>query len=154
MPILKQCSYHSCSKIVEYGVKYCPYHQEKFEEQERERYKQYSNRRRQDKEQKKYQDFYNSRDWLRIRQVVIAECFGVDIVELYRTGRIIQGYTVHHIVELNEDWNSRLDVMNLIYLTEQNHRRVHVEHSKGTKDREKMQKILFELLDRFNKEYR
>lgn len=152
--ILKQCSWHGCTKIVAEGIKYCDYHTKKYDKERKERYKEYSNRRRHDEEQKKYQDFYNSKDWERIRQVVIAECFCIDIVELYRTGRIVQGERMHHVVELSDDWNSRLDVFNLIYLTEQNHRRVHVEYIKSMKDREKMKKILFELLDRFNKEYK
>lgn len=112
----------------------------------------YRNRRRHDEEQKKYQDFYSSKDWLRVRQVVISDCVGVDILEYYRTGRIVGGERVHHIVELSEDFNCRFDVSNLIYLTEQNHRRVHVEYDKGAKEKAKMQKVLFSLLEKFNKE--
>lgn len=153
MAILKQCSWHGCTKIVDYDVKYCKYHAHKFDKQEKERYKEYSARRRRDVEQRKYQQFYSSKEWERIRKDVISDYYGIDILEYYRTGRIVQGERVHHIVELGDEWNSRLDVNNLIYLTEKNHRRVHVEYDKGIKEKEKMQRVLFELLKKFNNEF-
>jgi 5-methylcytosine-specific restriction endonuclease McrA len=154
MAILKQCSWHGCTKIVADGISYCDYHANKYDKKQKERYKEYSNRRRLDAEQKKYQDFYSSDDWKRVRQAVISDYLGMDILEYYRTGRIVEGERIHHIIELSEDFNCRLDVGNLIYLTEQNHRRVHVEYDKSDKDKEKMQKMLFELLDKFYKEFK
>lgn len=154
MAILKQCSWHGCTKILNGDVKYCDYHANKYDKEQKERYKEYSNRRRRDAEQKKYQDFYSSKEWERVRQAVIADCYGIDILEFYRTGRIVNGERVHHIICLNDDFNCRLDVGNLIYLSEQNHRRVHAEYDKSDKDKEKMQKILFELLNKFDKEFK
>lgn len=133
--------------------KYCSYHQDKVNKQERERYKEYSKRRREDKEQKKYQDFYNSNDWKRIRDAEISICNGIDIIEYYRTGKVVQGERVHHIIELDEDWNCRLDINNLIYLTEQNHRRIHAEYNKGEREKKQMQQVLFALLEKWNKEF-
>ena len=153
MAILKQCSWRGCTKIVNEDVKYCKYHTSKFDKQEKERYKEYSARRRRDMEQKKYQDFYSNKDWKRIRDVCIADSYGIDILEYYRTGRIVQGERVHHIVELSDYWNSRLDISNLIYLTEQNHKRIHGEYDKGIKEKEKMQRVLFELIKKFNSEF-
>ena len=154
MAIYKQCSWHRCTKIFEDGIKYCDYNAKKFDKENKDRYKEYSARRRRDEEQKKYQDFYSSKEWLAIRKASIAECLGIDILEYYRIGKIIEGSRVHHIVELDEDWNCRLDVGNLIYLTEQNHRRVHSEYDKGDKEKKVMQRLLLELLDRFNKEFK
>lgn len=122
MALKKKCSKTGCNKIVEHGVIYCDYHQRKWDESEKERYREYQSRRRKDKEQRKYHDFYNDKSWKKIRDAVIADYYGIDILEYYRTGKIIQGERVHHIIELSEDWSSRLDVCNLIYLTEQNHR--------------------------------
>ena len=151
--ILKQCSWHGCTKIVNQDVMYCPYHADKWDKQNKERYKEYNNRRRQDKEQRKYQQFYSSKDWERVRQVIISSCYSMDILEYYRTGKIIVGERTHHIIEISDDWNSRLDIINLIYLTEQNHRRVHSEYDKGRKEKETMQKILFSVLEKFYNEY-
>lgn len=154
MAIYKQCSWHGCTKIIEDGIKYCDYHQSKYDKENKERYKEYSYRRRRDKEQKKYQDFYSSKEWLAARKAIISECLGMDILEYYRTGKVIEGERVHHIVELSEEWSYRLDVSNLIYLTEQNHRRVHAEYDKGDNEKKAMQRLLFELLDRFNREFK
>ncbi len=153
IPILKKCSWHGCTKILENGVKYCKYHQEKTDMENKKRYREYSNRRRRDEEQKKYQDFYNSKEWIRLRDIIRVSCYGIDIVEFYKTGRIVQGQTVHHIIELNEDWNSRLDICNLIYLTEQNHRRIHAKYDEADKEKKAMQRMLFALLEQFNKDY-
>lgn len=154
MPILKQCSYHGCRKILDDGVKYCEYHQAKFEASERERYKEYQYKRRQDKDIKKRLDFYSTKEWKAIRVAVISSLYSIDILEYYRTGKLIEGERVHHIIELTEDWELRLDISNLIYLTEKNHRRVHEEYLKGHKERKAMQKILFNLLERFNNEFK
>lgn len=153
MSLKKKCSKTGCNKIVDNEVIYCDYHQKKWEETERERYKEYQSRRRKDKEQRKYQDFYNSDGWKRIRVPIIDDCFSIDILEYYRTGKIIEGERVHHIIELSEDWNSRLDVFNLIYLTEQNHRRVHEEYNKGIKEKKQMQGVLFALIDKWCEEF-
>jgi len=45
-------------------------------------YKKYKERRRLDEQQKKQQDFYSSKDWLKLRDVVIADCFGMNILKL------------------------------------------------------------------------
>ena len=151
--LLKQCSWHGCTKIVDDGVKYCAYHTNKYDKEQKERYKEYSNRRRHDEEQKKYQDFYSSKAWKRVRQVVMSDYYGLDIIEYYRAGKIIQGERVHHIICLEDDWNSRLDLSNLIYLTEKNHRIVHSEYDKGEREKKKMQALLFGLLEKFNNEF-
>lgn len=153
MPILKQCSYHGCSKILEDGIKYCEYHERIMQEKERERFKEYQYKRRKDESMKNYIEFYSSKEWKQIRMIIIAAAFHIDILEFYRTGKIVKGETVHHIIETSEDWNSRLDINNLIYVTEKNHRRIHAEYNKGKKERKAMQTILFTLLDKFNKEY-
>jgi 5-methylcytosine-specific restriction endonuclease McrA len=153
MPLMKLCSWNGCNKVLGNGVIYCEQHQKKWEAKERERYKEYQNRRRRDKEQKKFQDFYNNEEWKRIREATINGYYGMDILEFYRTGNIIQGEAVHHIIELEDDWNCRVDISNLIYLTEKNHRRVHVEYEKGYKEKKNMQNILFNLIDEFNREY-
>jgi 5-methylcytosine-specific restriction endonuclease McrA len=149
----KLCSWHGCNKVVDDAIKYCEAHQIKFEQQEKERYKEYSNRRRQDKEQNKRDIFYNSDEWKRVRDAIISHCCGIDIVEYYKTGKIVKGERVHHIIELESDWNSRLDINNLIYLSEQNHRRVHVEYDKGQREKKQMQDILFGLLSKWNEEF-
>lgn len=153
MALLKQCSHRGCRKILKDSVRFCDYHQAKFEAEEKERYKEYQNRRLKDKEKKKHQQFYNSDNWKRVRDVAIGDYLGIDIYEYYTTGRIVSGEMVHHIIELNEDWNCRLDIGNLIYLTERNHRNIHAIYDKSNKDKRIMQDKLFNLIYKFNKEF-
>lgn len=153
MALKKLCSWHGCNKVLDQGIKYCDKHQKKWEQIERDRFKEYQQRRRKDKEQKLYQDFYNSPQWRRTSNAVIKDYHYIDILEYYRTGKVVEGEAVHHIITLKDDWNSRFDTLNLIYLTEKNHRRVHDEYDKGDKEKKALQKILFDLIDKFNKEY-
>ncbi|MGL5152801.1 MAG: hypothetical protein ACRC7N_19770 [Clostridium sp.] len=153
MPILKQCSYHGCTKILNNDVKYCEYHQGKYDKEQKERYKEYQRRRLKDKFQVKAQKFYKSPEWERIKEAIKASVYHIDIFEYYLTGKIVEGENVHHIIEIDEDWNSRLDINNLIYLTHKNHMRIHSKYNKSKKDREKVQKILQGLLLAFEKEF-
>ncbi|GAA0762320.1 MULTISPECIES: hypothetical protein [Clostridium] len=149
MALKKLCSFTGCHKVVDEGLKYCTKH----EKVDKERYKEYQQRRLSDKVQRKYQEFYEGIDWRKLRNLIILNFFGIDILEYYTTGRIVQGERVHHVIELDEDWNSRLDIFNLVYLTEKNHRRVHAIYERSKKDKKNMQNKLFKLIDRFNKEF-
>lgn len=153
MALLKQCSHRGCRKLLRDNIKFCDYHQAKFELEEKERYKEYQDRRLRDKEKKKQQQFYNSDSWRRIRTAVISDYLGIDIYEYYTTGRIVPGETVHHIIELNEDWNCRLDINNLIYLTERNHRKIHAMYDRSNKDKKIMQDKLFKIINKFQSEF-
>lgn len=154
MALKKLCSRTGCHRVVDEDKKYCPKHQREFDVKEKERYKIYSNKRLQDKLKKRYQEFYTSSSWKRLRKETVASFFGMDIFEYYTTGRIVAGESVHHIIELGEDWSSRLDSLNLIYLTEQNHRSIHAAYERSTKDKKAMQTKLFQVLDRFHEEFK
>jgi 5-methylcytosine-specific restriction protein A len=152
MPIMYKCSHRGCSKILEeQGL--CAIHQAKADIVNKQRYKVYRTDRLIDKEQKKYHAFYDSKAWKKTRDSVIANCYGIDVVEYYRTGLIIQGYTVHHIIELSDDYNLKLDTDNLIYLTESNHQFIHREYNKGDREKKAIQKMLVELKKKFDEEF-
>lgn len=146
MALKKQCSYHGCKELVDYNAECCSKH-------EGMKHKDYNMRRKQRSDGKKYDTFYGSGDWDDIRQYTIVQRYGIDVLEYYRTGLVTQGRTVHHIVCLEDDWSKRLTASNLVYLTESNHKRVHAQYDKGIKDKEKMQSILFNLLDKFDNEF-
>lgn len=149
MGLKKLCSYSGCNTLIDYRTKYCDKHRTK----DRDRYKDYRRNRLQDKEEKSRQDFYNSLEWKNVRDLAIRKCFGIDIVEYYKTGQIIMGYTVHHIVELKDDWNRRLDINNLIYLSQENHLRIHKIMEQSKEDKEKVTEMLLGLKDRFEQEF-
>lgn len=153
MSLKKQCSWHGCKVLVDYGIPYCNEHQAAWEQRERERYKEYDTRRNKDKSRVKHKSLYSTADWSAVRSYVVQLRYGIDVLEYYRTGRVVQGERVHHIACLEDDWSRRLDTDNLIYLTESNHRQVHIEYDKGIKEKKKMQNILFSVMDKFGKEF-
>jgi hypothetical protein len=79
------------------------------------------------------QAFYKTKDWERLRQAVISYYFGIDIYEYYTTGQIIEGYTAHHIIEVKAEWSKRLDIHNVIFLSEASHQYIHSLYNKGKK---------------------
>ena len=75
--------------------------------------------------------FYVSRAW-RIMRARILDLFdGWDIVAFYEDGELIKAEEVHHIEELEEDWDRRLDPMNLVPLAHATHTRVTAEYKRG-----------------------
>lgn len=151
MPILKKCSWSGCTRILKDNNKYCTYHKKLYEKENKERYKEYKARRLHNEEQQRFQKFYNCEAWKRLRELAINDTVAIDVVDYYMMGQINQGERVHHIIELNQDFNKRLDRTNLIYLTERNHRIVHREYCNGNKA--KMQELLFSLKIKFMKEF-
>ncbi len=143
MAMYRLCTVCKCK--VEYGKRCeCEINKRK------ESYREYK-RNRNDKDEQK---FYSSKVWIDCRDVCVRNFYGLDIIELLVHRRVVAGEIVHHIVETKEDWTKRLDIDNLIYLTKENHNRIHSMYSKSKKDKEIMQKSLRELIEIFNSEYR
>ena len=120
------------------NIQYCEKHAKVKQQDNRRRNRKYKQQRNDQKEQ----HFYKS---------AIVFYFGMDIYEYYTTGRIAEGYTAHHIVELKEDWSKALDVNNIIYLTESNHQLIHEKYKKSKKQ---VQRLLYEMILRFYEEFR
>lgn len=115
----------------------------------RERYKRYS-KQRNDKQE---QSFYHNSRWINKRSNRTRDLIYVDWFEYYTKGKAVEGYTLHHIIELKDDWSMRLDDDNLIYLTQSNHRLVHEAYLKSEKDKKEMQNVLFYCLKRAKMEF-
>lgn len=140
-----------CGKKIEYSLKYCEECSKTVEQQKRKRYRDYKAKRMQDVYEKQLQEFYNSVEWKRVRESTISRYFYLDIYSYYEEGTIEYGYTLHHIIPIRNNWNSRLDTNNLIYLTEKNHQMI---HKMLDKDYEGTVCMLQELVKRWNKEFR
>lgn len=115
----------------------------------RQRYKEYKSSRS-DKEQ---QEFYRSKAWIKCKEYRIAELLNIDWYEYYVNNNLVQGYTLHHIEELKECNERALDNSNLIYLTQSNHKKIHIEYLKSTKNKIKTQAILYSCLEKAKKEF-
>jgi len=145
----KLCSYPGCHKVVEAGVKYCTKHRDT----DRAKYREYKRKRMEDEEEARRQQFYNSKAWELFRAAQAAAQLGIDIYEYYTTGKILAAENYHHIQEITEAWDKRLDPLNVIGLTEANHRRIHTEYETSFTSKRIMQIKLFAMLERFHKEF-
>lgn len=79
----------------------------------------------------KEQRFYSSREWIATKTKVISTFKGMFLYSYYIDHRIVSCNTVHHIEELKDSWGRRLDLSNLIPLTERNHQWFHEKYNNG-----------------------
>ncbi len=141
MGLYRKCSI--CNKRVEYGTK-CRCE----EEREKEWYRAY----RENRKDKKEQAFYSSKPWLNLRETIDGKYNGLCLYCLYESKEAIPRKDNHHIVEIKEDWNRRLEEDNIIPVCDSCHKYIHNEYKKGMKNKRKMQKKLFNLLKKYKNE--
>lgn len=146
----RMCGHTGCRKIIDADRRYC----EKHEVQHRQQHKNYKRARMKDQEEARRQQFYSSRQWELCRSFCECWCFGIDILELYRTGEVVDAETYHHITEITIDWYGRLNAQNIIGLSNSNHALVHAAYDRGIASRRKMQQELHKAKQWFEKEYR
>lgn len=73
-------------------------------------------------------EFYASEHWHRTRQTVWARAYGLDEYIYKTTGRAVQADTVHHIEELAERPDLAYSLDNLICVSRQTHKMVHIQY--------------------------
>lgn len=138
MPIYKRCS--RCNKRILEGTK-C--------ECEKQRHKEYKKYRTDFKEQ----SFYSDPNWLVMKAKAKQRFKGMDIYSYYILGIVEYGQTVHHIETIKDNWDRRLDIDNLVYLTESNHRKLHKLYDKDGYTKKETMDILYNLVKRFIEEF-
>lgn len=138
----KICNYMGCHKIINYTETYC-------DEHKTDRHKTYDEYRR----NKKAAEFYHSGEWTITREVVLNKFNHIDIYAYYVKNKIVQANTAHHIVELNDDWNQRLNIKNLIPVSDTNHNEIHEAYKKSKESKAKMQKLLIDLKNKWIEEF-
>lgn len=132
-----------------YTDKYCDKHIDIADKENKERYKTYKANRLKNDTEKKIQEFYKDPRWIRVRELVRVKQYGIDILEYYRTGEIVAAEVYHHIICTRDDWSKRLDIYNILGLTNSNHQKIHRQYSKDSKTKEHTQKMLKGLLWKF-----
>lgn len=95
--------------------------------------------------------YYNTLEWRKLRELAKSKTFGLDIYSLLVLNKIEYGFTVHHIIPLEVDFNLRNQQNNLIYLTEANHRLIHSLYKNSY---EMTRNKLYLILEKFQKKYR
>lgn len=93
----------------------------------------------------RYEQFYHSTQWIKLRDLVRARCYHIDFYAWFKYGEIIEGDVVHHIEEVRDSWDRRLDVDNLIYVSHKSHKEIHDNY---ITNREAMQEFLFDIVER------
>lgn len=127
MPIYKRCT--RCGKKLPIGTK-C--------ECMKARHKEYDRTSRDSARSA----FYKSKEWQILREQAMEMYGGIDIYSYYVLGKIEKADMVHHIVPIEEDWNKRNDIDNLIPNTNSNHEKFHYRMKNGEHD-----KVIEELLE-------
>ena len=142
MALMKLCR---CGVIIEYNKKYCDNCNVKYEKEKAESIKYYDKNIR----DKRSIAFYNSQEWIAIREYILAKYKGLDLYAFFILNQIAYADTVHHIVEVKDDWSKGLVVSNLFPLTSSNHGKIHKMYKR---DKEGTQKMLRELINRWVRE--
>ncbi len=145
---LRPCKKISCPNLIRDMSGYCEEHKYVAEEIKSKRNQYYNKYKREEK----YTRFYNSKAWKQVRKYILTLYYGIDIYDYYTNNNdeIVLATTVHHIEELKDNWDRRLDVNNLFPLNESNHNTIHNLYDK---DKEGTQELLKEMLGRFKKEF-
>ncbi|WP_427340638.1 HNH endonuclease [Caloranaerobacter sp. DY30410] len=148
MPLkpLRPCKKIGCSKLTRDKTGYCEEHRILAEQSRKEMNKYYDENIR----DKRAAAFYNSSEWQRIRETVLNKYKGLDLYAFFIDKKIIYATTVHHIEEIKDNWNKRLDIDNLFPISESNHNKIHALYKK---DKKGTQKMLKELLKKWNDLY-
>lgn len=111
--LLKSCR---CGKLISQSLKMC----EECERRQQSRYVVYNHTRR----DQRAAEFYISKEWRALRPVIMSVYGYVDIYALYvqHELKILESSDpIHHIIELEEDWEQRLNPLNLIPLKHETH---------------------------------
>lgn len=116
-----------CGKLIPQEIKLC----DACQERAGQRYIDYNEHRRDDKTAA----FYVSKQWRMMRAQVLAAYDYIDVYAYYVMKEIRRADTVHHIAELSDDWERRLDPRNLIPLASATHNTIHTlyERDRATK---------------------
>lgn len=161
MGLMKYCDSAGCNRLVPQGTKYCAVHTirkpvagkptaenpVKNRQGNRQRHKEYDAHRR----NKKAKDFYNSAAWLATRRRVMARDAGIDIYLYITEHRIVPADTVHHIVELKENYTKRCDPDNLISLSSSTHSMISKAYKESVKRKAEMQQTLRECMQEYKR---
>ena len=117
MALMKYCNRSGCNRLVPQGVKYCAAHTVNKTAENKERHKEYDAHCR----DRKAKAFYNSGEWRAARARALARDTNIDIYLYIMEGKVEPADTVHHIIELSEDYSKRCDLNNLISISEATH---------------------------------
>lgn len=108
----KQCNHSRCRTLIDYDKKYCKEHKGSS-------HKKYDATR-----DEATKDFYSGSEWRKVRkQALIRD--GWICQECLKHGLITNADTVHHIIEVKDDFSKRYDIDNTLSICRGCHNRIH-----------------------------
>ncbi len=135
-----------CNKVIPIDDKYCPKCLEIVQAQRNANRKQSNRVYKANRSDTEEQKFYWSKEWKRVKATVKARDLGVCSLCRAKENRFVNANVVHHITELKEDWNLRLNPNNLICLCNSCHNKVHRTYLIDINKKEIMQNLLRKLI--------
>lgn len=138
--LLKPC--RGCGRLIPQAVSMCA----ECEARQQSRHVVYNNTRR----DARAAEFYISKEWRELRPVIMSVFEYVDIYALYVTHELItltDSDPVHHIIELEEDWEQRLNPLNLIPLSLKTHNTITALYKKSNASMKATQAQLRSLIE-------
>ncbi|MEB2270114.1 HNH endonuclease [Bacillus safensis] len=111
---LRECKVRGCRELTRDG--YCHTHADGKQQEAK-----YYNKHVRDKRSTR---FYYSKEWRQTRKLVLSRDSFL-CQRCLKQNRVVPADTVHHIVEVKQDWNKRLDLNNLVSLCGRCHNKVH-----------------------------
>lgn len=138
--LLKPC--RGCGRLIPQAASMCA----ECEARQQSRHVVYNNTRR----DPQAAEFYISKEWRELRPVIMNVFEHVDIYALYVTHELItltDSDPVHHIIELEEDWEQRLNPLNLIPLSLKTHNTITALYKKSNASMKATQAQLRSLIE-------
>lgn len=134
--LLKSCR---CGKLIPQSMKMC----EECEQRQQSRHMIYNNTRRDERAA----EFYVSKEWRAMRERIIEVYDNIDIYALYVEHELLTCNPVHHIIELEDDWEQRLNPFNLIPLNHKTHNTITALYKQSKASMRATQKQLRSLIE-------
>lgn len=137
--LLKSCR---CGKLIPQSMKTCKECEQKYQS----RHIEYNNTRR----DKRAAEFYICKQWRVLRPIIMSAYDNIDIYALYVLNEIKTldaSDPIHHIIELEEDWEQRLNPLNLIPLKQETHNTITALYKQSEASKRATQKKLKSLID-------
>lgn len=147
---LRPCKARGCKELTRDISGYCESHMHIAEEKKVERNRFYDKQVRH-KRDKRYTDFYHSDEWEFVRADLLSDYNELDLYAYYIENKVVKANIAHHIEELKDNWDKRLDKENLFPVSDNSHRQIHMMYKK---DKEDTQDLLRSLLKKWNKQFK
>lgn len=148
MALKKLCR---CGKVIEDRTQRCEKCEADYQAYKANHAKQYDKQVRRSSGNKPFDAFYKTQKWLTLRMYTKDWYNNIDVYEYYTTGKIIKAETVHHIIELKDDFGQCYKFDNLIPMSLKNHSKIHLLYKWN---KSKYQKELLSMLERFKDDFK